>query len=97
MVFQNQWRRSQIYTPDTPVIDSKTVVFKLKILLELAGVKFIFNSRIKEVSLKKRSIKTCNKNFSYGYVYNFAGAGADLVAKKSGHAENYSLVAFKGI
>jgi L-2-hydroxyglutarate oxidase LhgO len=89
--------RSGIYSPDTAVIDSKAVVFKLKFLLESEGVKFFFNSRIKEVSLKNRSIKTYNNNFSYGYVYNCAGAGADLVAKKFGHAENYSLVPFKGI
>lgn len=89
--------KAGIYSPDTAVIDSKAVVFKLKILLESAGVKFFFNSRIKEVSLKSRSIKTFTNNFSYGYVYNCAGAGADLVAKKFGHAENYSLVPFKGI
>jgi len=89
--------KAGIYSPHTAVIDSKAVVFKLKFLLESAGVKFFFNSRIKEVSLKNRTIKTYNNNFSYGYVYNCAGAGADLVAKKFGHAENYSLVPFKGI
>lgn len=89
--------KAGIYSPNTAVIDSKAVVFKLKFLLESAGVKFFFNSRIKEVSLKNRTIKTYNNNFSYGYVYNCAGAGADLVAKKFGHAENYSLVPFKGI
>lgn len=86
-----------IFCPDTSVIDSKAVVYKLRELLEADGVQFIFNAPIKEVFPSEKYVQTSSGRFSYGYLFNCAGAGADLVAKKFGHAENYTLVPFKGI
>jgi L-2-hydroxyglutarate oxidase len=86
-----------IFCPDTSVIDSKAVVYKLRELLEADGVQFIFNALIKEVFPSEKYVQTPSGKFSYGYLFNCAGAGADLVAKKFGHAENYTLVPFKGI
>lgn len=86
-----------IYCPDTAVIDSKAVVNKLRELLESDGVKFVFNAPINKVFSKEKLVKTPVGDFLYGFVYNCAGAGADLVAKKFGFAEDYTLVPFKGI
>ncbi len=86
-----------IYSPDTSVIDSKAVINKLRSLLESDGVRFYFNTPIKEVFTQQKKISTAVDTFSCGFVYNCAGAGADLVAKKFGFAQDYTLVPFKGI
>lgn len=89
--------KAGIYSPDTSVIDSKAVVYKLRSLLESEGVRFFFNAPIEEVSSKKKQLSTPTDTYLYGFVYNCAGAGADLVAKKFGFAQDYTLIPFKGI
>jgi (S)-2-hydroxyglutarate dehydrogenase len=89
--------KAGIYCPDTAVIDSRAVIEKLREILEHLGVKFVFKAVINQVFPDKRSVHTSQGNFSYGFLYNCAGAGADLVAKMFGHAEDYTLVPFKGI
>lgn len=86
-----------IYCPDTAVIDSKAVVNKLRELLENNGVKFEFNAPLLEVSPAEKTVKIPRGRYSYGFLYNCAGAGADLVAKTFGMAQDYTLVPFKGI
>lgn len=86
-----------IYCPDTAVIDSKAVVHKLRELLENDGVMFEFNAPLQEVWPDKKTVKIPQGSYSYGFLYNCAGAGADLVAKKFGMAQDYTLVPFKGI
>jgi L-2-hydroxyglutarate oxidase len=86
-----------IYCPDTAVIDSKAVINKLKSLLLDLGIKIIFNASLREVSVSNKLVDTSLGSYSYGFLYNCAGAGADIVAKKFGHSCDYTLVPFKGI
>ena len=86
-----------IYSPDTAVIDSKAVVKKLRELLENDGVKFEFNAPLLVVDQTSKLITIPVGTYSYGYLYNCAGANADLIAKKFGMGLNYTLVPFKGI
>ena len=86
-----------IYCPDTAVIDSKGVITKLRELLLEASVDFIYGALIVSASNEGRFVKTLQGDFFYGYLYNCAGAGADIVAKMFGHANDYALVPFKGI
>jgi L-2-hydroxyglutarate oxidase len=86
-----------IFCPDTSVIDSKSVIFTLKKILKQKGVKFLFSTPILEVFSNQKYISTAKGNFSYGFLYNCAGANADLIAKKFGFAEKYTLIPFKGI
>lgn len=86
-----------IYCPDTAVIDSKAVVFKLRELLEGDGVRFEFSAPLRDVLPSDNIVTTPQSSHSYGYLFNCAGAGADLVAKKFGLAKDYTLVPFKGI
>ena len=86
-----------IYCPDTAVIDSKAVLAKLRELLEGAAVDFVYGAQINSVAFKHRTVTTSQGEFIYGFLYNCAGAGADIVAKMFGHAGDYSLVPFKGI
>lgn len=89
--------RAGLYCPDTAVIDSKAVVNKLRELLEDSGVKFEFNAALLDVQPSQKWIKTPQGGYSYGFLYNCAGASADLIAKKFGMGQDYSLVPFKGI
>jgi L-2-hydroxyglutarate oxidase len=86
-----------IYSPDTAVIDSKAVVKKLRELLENDGVKFEFNAPLLTVDQTSKTVTIPADTYSYGYLFNCAGASADLVAKKFGMGLNYTLVPFKGI
>lgn len=86
-----------IYSPDTAVIDSKAVVKKLRKLLENDGVKFEFNAPLLTVDQTSNAVTIPVGTYSYGYLYNCAGASADLIAKKFGMGSDYTLVPFKGI
>lgn len=86
-----------IFCPDTAVIDSKAVVCKLRDILETSGVRFKFNASLLDVDSASSAVKTSQGTYSYGFLYNCAGAGADLVAKKFGLGMDYTLVPFKGI
>lgn len=86
-----------IYCPDTAVIDSKAVVSKLQELLVNDGVKIVFNSPVVSIDPAGRTVTTSAGQFSYGYLFNCAGASADKVARHFGLGLDYTLVPFKGI
>lgn len=86
-----------IYCPDTAVIDSASVVQKLKELLEGRGVVFHFGCEVKAMQPAAKKVSTNVGEFSYGYLFNCAGAYADTVARMFGLASDYALVPFKGI
>lgn len=86
-----------IHCLDTAVIDSKAVLAKLRELLTAAGVKILFNAPVVSVDVDTRQVSTHVGEFSYGYLFNCAGASADMVAKFYGLGLDYTLVPFKGI
>lgn len=86
-----------IHCPDTAVIDSKAVLSKLRELLTAEGVEIFFNAPVTSVEVAARKIITPAGEFSYGYLFNCAGASADKVAKHYGLGLDYTLVPFKGI
>jgi L-2-hydroxyglutarate oxidase len=85
-----------IYSPDTAVIDSRAVVNRLTALLEQQGVQFLWRHSFKKIS-QCGNVVTNQGTFSFGYLFNCAGAYADAVAKSFGLAKDYALVPFKGI
>ena len=86
-----------IYSPNTAVIDSKSVVIKLHELLIEKGVKFEFNSPLLDQDRKQKTVIIPNGRISYGYLYNCAGANSDRVAKLFGRGLDYTMIPFKGI
>lgn len=86
-----------IYSPDTAVIDSKAVVYKLRELLERDNVSIVYEAPVIKVANKNKVVSTPQGKFAYGFLYNCGGASADLVAKKFGFSQDYTLVPFKGI
>lgn len=85
-----------IYCPTTAVIDSVSVVNRLHNNLQSQGVEFFFNCQVLDLSNEEK-IETTQGIFSYGFLFNCAGAYADKVAKYFGLANDYALVPFKGI
>src|SRR3989338_529388 len=86
-----------IHCPDTAVIDSKAVLSKLRELLTAEGVDIFFNAPVTSVEVAARKVITPAGEFSYGYLFNCAGASADKGAKHYGLGLDYTLVPFKGI
>lgn len=89
--------RAGIYSPDTAVIDSRAVLEKLHALLVRSGVCFVLDQVITDVAEKERQLFTSTGKYSYGYVFNCAGANADRIARKFGLGRDYTLVPFKGL
>ena len=85
-----------IYSPDTAVIDSRAVVKRLTELLEQQGVRFLWRHGFRKNG-PPGEVVTDQGRLSYGYLFNCAGAYADVVAKNFGLANDYALVPFKGI
>lgn len=85
-----------IYCPDTAVIDSRAVLEQLRSLLTQKGVDFFWDCEA-QVPLDGSRLKTGKGIFSFGFLFNCAGAYADALAKKFGLARHLSLIPFKGI
>jgi L-2-hydroxyglutarate oxidase LhgO len=86
-----------IYSPDTAVIDSRAVLEKLHGLLVRSGVSFALDQGVTDVAEKERQLFTSTGKYSYGYVFNCAGANADRIARKFGLGHDYTLMPFKGL
>lgn len=89
--------RVGIHSPDTAVIDSRAVLQKLHELLSKHGVSFVFNQTVKNVAEKGRCLYASSGKYSYGYLFNCAGASADWIAHQCGLGRDYTLVPFKGL
>src|SRR5574340_32542 len=85
-----------IYCPDTAVIDSRAVLEQLRKLLSEQGVDFFWDCEA-QAHLEGNQLKTSKGLFSYGFLFNCAGAYADALAKKFGLARDLALIPFKGI
>lgn len=85
-----------IFSPDTAVIDSRAVVNRLTVLLEQQGVRILWRHGVRKVG-RPGEVVTDQGVLSYGWLFNCAGAYADVVARHFGLAGDYALVPFKGI
>lgn len=86
-----------LHCPDTAVIDSKEILQHLEHELKSKNVNFYFNSKITEISMKKRVLKTQNQIFNFSYLINTAGLFADRVAAQCGLKDKYTMLPFKGM
>ena len=85
-----------IFCPTTAVIDSAAVVHRLREILQAQGVEFFFDCCVVGQD-NDTYLKTSQGLFSYGFLFNCAGAYADTIAKYFDLAEDYVLIPFKGI
>lgn len=85
-----------ILCPDTAVIDSASIVQRMRDKLVNQGVEFLFGCSFFGRNGDK-SIRTSQGDIGYDFLVNCAGAYADVVAKSFGVGQEYALVPFKGI
>ncbi|TAN71706.1 MAG: L-2-hydroxyglutarate oxidase [Gallionella sp.] len=85
-----------VYCPDTAVIDSRAVLERLCSLLKQQGVDFFWGCEAL-ASFGSNQLNTSEGLFSFGFLFNCAGAYADTLAKKFGLARDLALIPFKGI
>ena len=85
-----------IYLSHVSVIDSIGVVEELVRLLKDEGVEFAFSEPVQTVLPERKEIKTSRETYSFGYLFNCAGAYADKLARFFGLASHYALIPFKG-
>lgn len=86
-----------IHIPDIYVIDGKAVTKKLHELLESQGVRFYWEHKVTRMDDPARSVSSFDRHFSYGILFNCAGAYSEAIAKQCGLGSNYAMVPFKGI
>lgn len=84
-------------SPDTAVVEPKSIIKHLLDKLREKGVDVHFKSEILEADEEKSFIYTSRGNFSYGWLFNSAGQYADKIGKMFGVGRNYTLLPFKGI
>ena len=86
-----------LYLPDTAVIDSLAVLQALEQDLSESGVELRFDCRVDRAMPAQRRVEAGGRRYSYGMVFNCAGAYADILAKRFGVGGQYALVPFKGL
>jgi len=90
-----------LWSPNTSVVNPKSVLNKLLENLHKKGVRFIFGSEFLEANINKKNLKFISKKESffveYGHVFNCSGLHADRVAKFFNVGKNLKLLPFKGL
>ncbi len=87
-----------IWSPNTSVVNPKQILNKLYKNLVNKNVKFLFESKIKNVDNTSNIINLSNgKRISFGHLFNVSGLQADKVAKKFNIGEQFIIYPFKGI
>lgn len=85
-----------LYSPDTAVIDAKSVLNELCSDLQSAGVDLLMGTQVKSIHSKDRVIDTNAGAYAYGHLINCAGAYADRIAHLVGSGLKYSILPFRG-
>ena len=69
----------------------------LSSVITKSGTEIKYGERVMHVDAVARKLSTQQHQFSYGYLFNCAGTGTDLIAKQFNLAQHYRLLPFKGI
>lgn len=88
--------KKALYSPDTAVIDPKTVLCALKKDLEILGGNVLFDTKVLRIHADKRCITTSRETFQYGHLVNASGLEADCLAHQMGVGLQYRILPFKG-
>jgi L-2-hydroxyglutarate oxidase LhgO len=86
-----------IWSPNTAVIDSKTVLHRLEEELTSMGVTIAHNEEVQAIDTVNREVKTKSNSWQYGFLVNAAGVYADRIAEPFGVGLNYRILPFKGL
>lgn len=86
-----------LLSPETAVVDPKSIVNHLHKSLAKQGVSFYFNHCCNKIDPKQKKMSAGNHEVSYGHLFNTAGLYADKVASACGLQERYTMIPFKGM
>ncbi len=86
-----------LFSPQTSVIDPKSILNHLYQSLIDQQVTFHFNHFCSEMNIKNRKIKMGVQDISYDHLFNTAGLYADQVARACGLQNRYTMIPFKGL
>jgi L-2-hydroxyglutarate oxidase LhgO len=87
-----------LYSPDTAVVDPKSILECLYTLLRSEGVDILFNSPVLKADPDKNQVEISpDKKFTYGRLFNATGQFTDRIAHIFGIGKKYTLLPFKGI
>lgn len=84
-----------LHSPNTAVIDPKSVLKSLADDLKANGIVFRLGEKVDHVD--EDSVLVGGQRLRYGLLINAAGLQADLVAKQCGVGERYTMLPFKGL
>jgi (S)-2-hydroxyglutarate dehydrogenase len=85
-----------LHSPDTALVNPLEILNHLEQSLQSTGVLISKNTHVEEIQVANSLLKTTRGEFSYGYLFNTAGVFADVIARKFGIAQKYSILPFRG-
>lgn len=83
-------------SPDTAIVEPKSILMHLHRSLVEKGVIFYFNNPCYQIDVINKRLFTKNHVFGYGHLYNAAGLYADKVALACGVDDRYEMLPFRG-
>jgi (S)-2-hydroxyglutarate dehydrogenase len=86
-----------LYSPDTAVIDPRTVLAAVRVELERLGVSLLLGRGATGVDEAHRTVRTDGGSIGFGTLINTAGLHADHVAGWMGVGRGYQILPFKGL
>lgn len=86
-----------LFSPETSVVDPKSILNHLQKSLANDGVQFFFNHHCHRLDIKQKKVYAGDGIFSYGHLFNTAGLYADQIAKFCGLMDRYTMIPFKGM
>ncbi|HKL49490.1 MAG TPA: L-2-hydroxyglutarate oxidase [Desulfuromonadales bacterium] len=89
--------RNAIYSPETALVDPKSVLSSLRKDLECSGKVSILTDCAFQDLAEKKAIRTDRGRISFRYLINAAGAWCDRIARPFGVGLDYRLIPFKGL
>lgn len=89
--------RHAIYSPETALVDPKSVLSSLRKDLEGSGKVSLLTDCAFQDLAEKNTIHTSRGRISFRYFINAAGAWCDRIARPFGIGLDYRLIPFKGL
>tara|TARA_Y100000991_G_scaffold194637_1_gene163385 strand:+ start:4833 stop:6059 length:1227 start_codon:yes stop_codon:yes gene_type:complete len=90
-----------LWSPNTCVVEPKSILKRLSERLVDLGVEIIFNIKNLEINTEKNYVEISKEGLLekvfYGHLFNCCGVHADEIAKKFNICENYKILPFKGL
>ena len=85
-----------LFSPNTSVVDPKSIMLQLQKDLEKKDICFMFNAALKDIDIQNSTININNNHYQYGMLINTAGQYSDKIAHMCDVGTQYALIPFRG-